>query len=328
VIGCLARKRTYVNHYSFHIMDSRWGHLTIKMAGHAPFAAQVILNGHEYVAVTAQAAGIAFTKEGNCFTGTTDPAGLAQIADILSQDAAAGRLGQVIDRWICTACLILGLDLADQQRTCFAYAYSVYQAEYSRDLLFAYGGHMDRVFNAMLDRTRFRLDIPDLRTLFGARRRPGKYGTHPSPPGPAARTISALPTLRDHVIAPILAGVQIRRHDRIPARLTPSTRTTNISEPTWPPVQPSGHPARPSRGITSANPNSWRSWIKRLDDCKIIPHISREAFMYRRGPHLGRRYEIPASSSPRSSCARTCGSVSTGPARPASEQPRTYRPGS
>jgi len=57
VIGNLARKRTYVNHYSFHIMDSRWGHLVIKMAGHAPFAAQVILNGHEYVAVAAQGPG-------------------------------------------------------------------------------------------------------------------------------------------------------------------------------------------------------------------------------------------------------------------------------
>ena len=181
VIGNLARKRTYVNHYSFHIMDRQWGHLTIKMAGHAPFGAQIILNGHEYVAVAAQAAGIGFVKEGNCFTGTTDPAGLAQIADTLSHDAAAGRLGQVIDRWIYTACLIFGLDLADQRRTCFTYAYSVYQAEYSRNLLFAYGGHMDRVFNAMLDRTRSRLDIPALRTLFGARRRPGKYGTHPSP---------------------------------------------------------------------------------------------------------------------------------------------------
>ena len=183
MIGGLAGKRTFVNHYSFHIMDSRWGHLTIKMAGHAPFAAQVILNGHEYVAVAAQAAGISFTKEGNCFTGTTDPAGLAQIADTLSQDAAAGRLGQVIDRWIYTACLVFGLDLADQRRTCFSYAYSVYQAEYSRNLLFAYGGHMDRVFNAMLDRTRSRLDIPALRTLFGARRRPGKYGDSPLAPG-------------------------------------------------------------------------------------------------------------------------------------------------
>ena len=46
VIGGLGRKRTYVNHYSFHIMDRQWGHLVIKMAGHAPFAAQVILNGH------------------------------------------------------------------------------------------------------------------------------------------------------------------------------------------------------------------------------------------------------------------------------------------
>jgi hypothetical protein len=115
------------------------------------------------------------------FTEITDPAGLAQIADTLPQDAAAGRLGQVIDRWIYTACLVFGLDLADQRRTCFTYAYSVYQAEYSRNLLFAYGGHMDRVFNAMLDRTRSRLDIPALRTLFGARRRPGKYGTAPSP---------------------------------------------------------------------------------------------------------------------------------------------------
>jgi hypothetical protein len=40
-------------------------------------------------------------------------------------------------------------------------------------------------------------------------------------PGPAARTISALLTLRDHVIAPILANVQIRRHDHVPTRLTP-----------------------------------------------------------------------------------------------------------
>jgi len=107
VISNLARKRTYVNHYSFHMMDRAWGHLVVKMAGHAPFAAQVILNGPEYVAIAAQGEGIGFTKEGNCFTEITDPDGLAQL------------------------------------------------------------------------------------------------------------------TLRDHVIAPILAGVKIRRHDHVPARLTP-----------------------------------------------------------------------------------------------------------
>jgi hypothetical protein len=42
VIGNLAKKRSFVNHYSFHIMDPEWGHVTIKMSGHPPFGAQVI----------------------------------------------------------------------------------------------------------------------------------------------------------------------------------------------------------------------------------------------------------------------------------------------
>jgi hypothetical protein len=65
-IANLAKKQAYVNHYSFHIMDPQWGHVTIKMSGHPPFPAQVILNGHEYVAAAARAARIAFIKESNC----------------------------------------------------------------------------------------------------------------------------------------------------------------------------------------------------------------------------------------------------------------------
>ena len=183
VVGNLARKRTYVNHYSFHIMDPACGHLVIKMAGHAPFGAQVLLNGHEYVAAAARAAGIGFTTEGNCFTGTTDPAGLAQIAGTLSQDAAAGRLSQVINRWICTACLVFGLDLADQQRTFFTYAYPVYQVEYSRNLLFHSGRQMQDVFDAVVDRTRSRLDVPQVTTLSGAKMRPHQPGPAAAPAG-------------------------------------------------------------------------------------------------------------------------------------------------
>ncbi|MGO8885439.1 MAG: hypothetical protein ACLPUO_06365 [Streptosporangiaceae bacterium] len=65
--------QAFVRHYSFHIMDPDWGHVTIKMSGHPPFAAQVILNGHEHVAAAARAAGTGFSKEGNCFTGIADP---------------------------------------------------------------------------------------------------------------------------------------------------------------------------------------------------------------------------------------------------------------
>ena len=180
VIGNLEKKTEYVNHYSFHIMDPQWGHLVIKMSGHPPFGAQVILNGHEYVACAAHAAGIAFTKEGNCFTRITDPRGLAQIAETLSQPAAIGRLGQACDRWIYTACLCFGLDLADQQASGFRYDYSVYQAEYSRNLIFASGARMDRVFGTVADRTRSRLDVPALRTLFGVKKTAGRTA-EPSP---------------------------------------------------------------------------------------------------------------------------------------------------
>lgn len=48
-IGSLEKTRQFVSHYSFHIMDATFGHLTIKMSGHPPFGAQVILNGQEYL---------------------------------------------------------------------------------------------------------------------------------------------------------------------------------------------------------------------------------------------------------------------------------------
>jgi hypothetical protein len=168
----LEKRSEYVYHYSFHIMDPDWGHLTIKMSGHPPFAAQVILNGHEYVARQALAAGIGFVKEGNCFTDIADPQGLARVADAVPRQAAMGRLGQVCDRWIYTACLCFGLDLAEQGMSGFRYDYSVYQAEYSRNLLFASGARMEDLFERVLDRTRSRLDIPAVRTLFGLYARP------------------------------------------------------------------------------------------------------------------------------------------------------------
>ena len=171
-ITSLEKKTEYVYHYSFHIMDPAWGHMVVKMSGHPPWPAQVILNGHEHVAIAARRAGIGFVKEGNCFTGIADPQGLARVADAWPRDAAIGRLGQVCERWIYTACLCFGLDLADQQRSGFCYGYSVYQAEYSRNLLFRSGGQMEDLFDRVLDRTRSRLDIPALRAIFGLKNRP------------------------------------------------------------------------------------------------------------------------------------------------------------
>jgi hypothetical protein len=181
VIHHLEKTRQFVNHYSFHIIDPTWGHVTIKISGHPPFGAQVMLNGHDYVAAAARSAGIGYRKEGNCFTQVSDPERLAQIADTLSQSGIVGRLSQVIDRWIYSACLCYGLSSDEQEQSGFRYDYSVYQVEYSRNLVFASGAVMDRLFNTMVDRTRSRLDIPMVRTLFGSKGRPHRPGNDLSP---------------------------------------------------------------------------------------------------------------------------------------------------
>ena len=170
----LERKRPmpYVNHYSFHILDRDWGHLTIKISGHPPFPAQVILNGHEWVALQARKVGIQFTKEGNCFTHISDAASLAEIADTLSDTRTIGRLREVGERWIYSACVCFALDLDEQGRSGFRYQYSNYQLEYSRNLIFTIGGRMDQVFQALIDRTRTRMDLRTVKTILGYRRRP------------------------------------------------------------------------------------------------------------------------------------------------------------
>jgi hypothetical protein len=179
----IARKKPlpWVNHYSFHVMDPEWGHVTIKVCGHPPFGAQIILNGHEYVACRARQQGVQFTKDGHCFSEVSDAARLAQVADTLCSPDMIGRLSQVCERWIYSACVCFALDLAEQERTGFRYDYSVYQGEYSRNLLFTRGSEMEQVFQGVVDRTRSLLDVKTLKTIFGTKKRPlrrtGKGGS-------------------------------------------------------------------------------------------------------------------------------------------------------
>ena len=162
----------YVNHYSFHILDPDWGHVTIQMSGYPPCGAQVILNGHEYVAVQAQKAGVGFTKQENCFTSVSNATGLAKIADTLSQKETAGRLRRLCERWIYSTCLCFARDLEEQEKSTFPYQYSVFQMEYSRNLLFHSGRQMEEIFQALIDRTRAPLDLDRIQTIFGDKHRP------------------------------------------------------------------------------------------------------------------------------------------------------------
>lgn len=169
----LRRKHAHVNHYTFHIWDAEWGHVAIRMCGHPPFPAMIMLNGHEYVASKATEQGIRFGKDDNCFTELADAPGLQQVADTLRSQDAIGRLMQVGERWL-YQCLCFALHSDDQKRTAFRYAVSLYQTEYSRNFLFASGRVMEQVFEGLIDRTRSTLDIKTVKTILGAKQRPQK----------------------------------------------------------------------------------------------------------------------------------------------------------
>lgn len=168
------KRKPYVNHYSFHIKDPDWGHITIRICGQPPFPAMIILNGHEYVAAQTQKAGQPFTKEGNCFTQVTDAKTLAQVADSLRSQDAIGRLGQICESWIYSACLCFVLTTEQQSKSGFVYNFSCYQAEYSRNLLFRDGAQMQNLFQSLIDRTRSLIDLPRIKTILGIKKRPSR----------------------------------------------------------------------------------------------------------------------------------------------------------
>ena len=150
---------SYINHYSFHIIDQEWGHITIKISGHFPFGAQIILNGHEWVERRSGIKKLSVIKEGNCFTSFSNGEALSRIADTLS--IQKGQLEGVCNRWI-YRCLWFGLDQEEQERSGFRYQYSIYQVEYSRNLLFKRGTQLDQMYQNLITLTRGKLDIKRL----------------------------------------------------------------------------------------------------------------------------------------------------------------------
>jgi hypothetical protein len=146
-----------------------------------PFGAQVILNGHEFVAAQAQKAGVKITKQENCFTAASHAAELTKIADTLSEKETAGRLRPLWERWIYSTCLCFALDLVEQKKSTFQYRYSVFQVEYSRNLWFRSGRQMEEIFQAWIDRTRAPLDLDRIKTIFGDKHHPHRNTRQKNP---------------------------------------------------------------------------------------------------------------------------------------------------
>jgi DNA-binding transcriptional ArsR family regulator len=170
-VHSLSKHYRAINHIFFHVMDPEWGHVTIRISSHPPFAAMVILNGHEYLARQAHQARRALELTSNCFSDIMNPADLAWLAETSWELPIKGQLGQVCQRWL-YSCLHFALSESERPQSGFEYRCSLFQVEYSRNLLFRRPAQMEQIFEALIDRTRSRLDLKQIMTIFGRKRRP------------------------------------------------------------------------------------------------------------------------------------------------------------
>jgi hypothetical protein len=161
----------HVQHYYFQILDPQWGHLMVRLCGYPPFGAQVVLNGHEWVQRQGRRGRCPIRQEGNCFIEGSDFKKVDELAAHLLGEELGPWLQAVCRHWLYSACLCFALPVEEQQRSGFGYKFSVWQIEYSRNLLFRDGRMMEQVHQKLIDRTRVSLDIKALKTLFGVRHR-------------------------------------------------------------------------------------------------------------------------------------------------------------
>ena len=162
----------YVRHFYFHLIDREWGHVTIRICSYPPFGAQVILNGHERVERQARRKRAAVVKDGNCFIEGSDFSAISRLATEFNRIETIAHLRQLCERWIYSACLCFALPNDDRKRSRFHYQYSVFQLEFSRNLLFWRGSTMDEVYQKVIDRTRLPLALKHVKTIFGFSHRP------------------------------------------------------------------------------------------------------------------------------------------------------------
>ncbi len=172
IINNISKEYRFVKHYSFYLIDPYWGKIIIKINPHPPFNVNIILNGHEFVERKAKHKNIIFQKEANCFTKISSIAELELCAETMTDLGGEGRIHQLCNSWIYSACLIFLFNHNEQKPFNLNYSFSVSQIELSRNLLFQRGGTMEKVFNSVIDRTRTPLNIKKVSTIFGAGQRP------------------------------------------------------------------------------------------------------------------------------------------------------------
>ncbi|MGB2824723.1 MAG: hypothetical protein WBF17_27370 [Phycisphaerae bacterium] len=149
--------------FYFYYLDPDLGLIHVRLPTLFPFAIQVAVNGHNYLARQMHRAGLQFVQQDNVFTELQDPARAQRLADHFERENWPRRLRQLARR-------VLPL-MGDVLRP-YAYYWVVDQAEYATDLIFTNRAALASLYPHLLDYAVLHFAAKDILTFLGRRLHP------------------------------------------------------------------------------------------------------------------------------------------------------------
>jgi len=163
-------ERRLVNHYYFYLRDREYGDGFVRISSYAPFQTRIWLNAHGYLTAQLRRRRIAFRPADNCVVDVADPAALATIA----QQFDARLVEQIARRWLGWVPDPL---TAAERAAGYPWRLSIYQAEFSDNVIFQRTEVLNRVYEDLL-RDHLHLGRPDMvKVMFDRRIQRNTPGT-------------------------------------------------------------------------------------------------------------------------------------------------------
>src|SRR5262245_45891778 len=148
----------------FYFLDPQFGLRHVRVQTWFPFATQVYVNGHDWLARQLHAAGVGFVQHDNAFTQLDDPAKAQELADRF----AKLPWPQLLERWTRQVNPLLGQDWLSG-KDCY---WVLDQAEYSTDVLFKDRQSLAGLYPRLLDHACLNFSAQDILTFLGRRLHP------------------------------------------------------------------------------------------------------------------------------------------------------------
>lgn len=154
--------RRLVRHYYFYLRDREFGDGFVRICSYPPFQMRVWWNAHGYLAAQLRRHQIAFRTADNCIIDVADPAALQRYADQVTPHLVE----HLILRWLRQ----IPDPLTREERAAgYPLRFSIYQAEFSHNVIFKQTQVLNRVYEALL-RDHLHLGRPDmLKVIFDRR---------------------------------------------------------------------------------------------------------------------------------------------------------------